>query len=121
MGAPNDDMQPLDVWMDGNCSLCQRSKAWCETRDRNGRVRFIDFRTASGDELPLTQEEHQTSMWIRDRDGALLKGFAAWQRIMAEIPGWGWLAWLTSLPPFTLIGPPLYRLVATHRHRFRRG
>jgi len=59
-------------------------------------------------------------MWIRDREGTLLEGFAAWRRIMAEIPGWRWLAGLTSLPPFNLIGPPLYGLIAAHRHRLRR-
>ena len=77
MEPPTDIRQRLDVWMDGNCSLCQRSKAWCETRDRNGRVRFIDFRTASGDELPLTHDEHQTwllvswLMLLDDRETAL--------------------------------------------------
>ena len=119
METPTDIRKRLDVWMDGNCSLCQRSKAWCETRDRNGRIRFIDIRAASGDELPLTQEEHQTSMWIRGHDGILLEGFAAWRCIMAEIPGWKWLARLGSLPPFTLIGPHLYNLIASNRHNLR--
>jgi len=116
---PTDEQQQLDVWMDGDCSLCQRSRAWCELRDREERVRFIDFRAAGGNDLPLTHEDHQTSMWVRDRDGALLGGFAAWRRIMVEIPGWRWVARLTSLPPFTLIGPPLFGLVAAHRHRLR--
>jgi predicted DCC family thiol-disulfide oxidoreductase YuxK len=107
--------KPLTVWMDGDCGLCQMSRAWCEFRDRDGRVRFIDFRAAGGNELPLTHEEHQKSMWVRDGNGALLEGFAAWRRIMAEIPGWRWLARLTSLPPFSLVGPPLYRLVAANR------
>lgn len=115
MDIPTDDSRPLDVWMDGDCSLCRRSRAWCELRDRDGNVRFIDFRAANGEELPLPPSEHQASMWVRDRDGALLDGFAAWRRIMAEIPGWRWLARLASLPPFTLIGPPLYRLVAANR------
>ncbi len=120
METPVDNVQRLDVWMDGDCSLCQRSKAWCEIRDRNGRVRFIDFRAASGNELPMTKDEHQASMWVRDRDGALLDGFAAWRRIMAEIPGWKWLARLASLPPFSLMGPPLYRLIAANRRYFSR-
>lgn len=119
MDTPTDDRQILDVWMDGSCSLCQRSRAWCENRDRDGRVRFIDFRTANQNQLPVTHEEHQTSMWVRDPDGTLLDGYEGWRRIMAEIPGWRWLARLASLPPFTLIGPPVYRLVATHRNRLR--
>lgn len=109
--------QQLYVWMDGDCSLCQRSRVWCETRDRHGRVQFIDFRAASANELPLTREDHQASMWVQDCEGNLLDGFAAWRRIMSEMPGWRWVAWLVSLPPFTLIGPHLYRLVATNRHR----
>jgi predicted DCC family thiol-disulfide oxidoreductase YuxK len=106
--------------MDGSCSLCQGSRAWCETRDPDGRIRFIDFRTAGGKELPLAREEHESTMWVRDRDGVLLDGFAAWRRIMAEIPGWRWVARLASLPPFNLIGQPLYGLIAAHRHRLRR-
>lgn len=120
MDTPVDNAHQLDVWMDGDCNLCQRSKAWCEIRDRNERVRFIDFRAASGNKLPLTHEEHQRSMWVRDGDGVLLDGFAAWQRIMAEIPGWRWLARLSSVPPFALIGPPLYRLIAANRRLFSR-
>lgn len=119
MDPPTHDQRRLEVWMDGDCGLCQRSRAWCELRDRNGRFRFIDFRTEGKNELPLTHEDHQISMWVRDRDGVLLDGFAAWKRIMAEIPGWRWLARLTSLAPFTLIGPPLYGLIAAHRHHLR--
>jgi predicted DCC family thiol-disulfide oxidoreductase YuxK len=106
--------------MDGECSLCQKSRAWTETRDWDGRLRFIDFRAGTRDELPLTREDHETSMWVRDREGVLLEGFDAWRRIMAEIPGWRWLARLASLPPFTLIGPPLYRLIAANRRHFSR-
>ena len=105
--------------MDGDCNMCQRSREWCELRDREGRVRFIDFRAAGEDELPLTHEDHQKSLCVRDRDGTLLDGFGAWRRIMAEIPRWKWLARLASLPPFTLIGPPLYGLIAAHRYRLR--
>ena len=120
MDAHTDSQRRLDVWMDGSCSLCQGSRAWCETRDRDGRVRFIDFRATSGNELPLTPEDHQSTMWVRDSDGVLLDGFAAWRRIMAEIPGWRWVARLASLPPLNLIGPPLYRLIASNRRYFSR-
>ena len=108
---------PLDVWMDGDCTLCQASQKWCEHRDSVGRVRFIDFRATSRDDLPLSRDAHETSMWVRDHDGTLLEGFDAWRRIMAELPGWRWVARAASLPPFNLIGPPIYRLIAAHRQR----
>jgi len=119
LATQTEEDQPLVVWMDGDCRLCQRSMAWCELRDPVGNVRFIDFRRQAEDELPSTLEAHQRSMWVRDHDGSLYEGFAAWRRILTRIPGWRWLAKLTALPPFTLIGPPLYRLLAAHRHRFR--
>ena len=120
MDTYTDDQQPIDIWMDGDCSLCQRSRAWCELRDPNGRFRFVDFRAAGEDALPVTHKDHETSMWVRDRDGTLLDGFGAWRRIMSEIPGWRWVARLASLPPFSLVGPPLYRLVAANRRYFFR-
>jgi predicted DCC family thiol-disulfide oxidoreductase YuxK len=120
LGTLTDDQRRLDVWMDGDCGLCQKSRAWCETHDRNGRVKFTDFRTAGENELPVGREDHEASMWVRDSDGALLEGFDAWRRIMAEIPRWKWVARFASLPPFALIGRPIYRLVAGNRRHFLR-
>lgn len=57
-------------------------------------------------------------MWVRGSDGDLLEGYAAWCRIMAELPGWRWVSRIFSLPPWTMIGPHLYRFVAVHRRRF---
>jgi len=117
MGVHSKETPPLDVWMDGDCTLCQTSQRWCELRDSAHRFRFIDFRQTADNELPVTRKHHEGSMWVRDGDGTLLEGFAAWRRIMAELPRWKWLARLASLPPFTLLGPPLYRMIAGNRHR----
>jgi predicted DCC family thiol-disulfide oxidoreductase YuxK len=108
--------QQLEVWMDGECGLCRRSQEWCEIRDRDRRLRFRDFRTADDRALPAPRATHEGSMWVADTDGSLLEGFAAWRRIMTEFPRWGWLARLAGLPPLSWLGPPLYRLVAAHRH-----
>ena len=115
-----EESRRLDVYLDGDCSLCQMSRSWCEHRDPDGRFRFIDFRAAADEGLPLTREEHEMSMWVLDDDGTLLGGFAAWRRIMSELPRWRWLARLFSMPPLTFIGPPLYRLIAANRSRFTR-
>ena len=108
----------LTVWTDGACQLCQTSRKWCELRDRNARIRFVDFRIIGDEALPLPREDHEATIWVRDDNGALLAGFAAWQRVMSELPGWRWLALLAAAPPFTAIGPPLYRFIATLRHHF---
>jgi predicted DCC family thiol-disulfide oxidoreductase YuxK len=114
-----DNPRTLEVWIDGDCRLCQRSKAWCEHRDRNARIRFSDFRSAADSDLPVHRTDHEASVWARSASGELLGGFAAWQRIVAELPGWRWLATTCSIPPLNLVGPPLYRLIAKIR-LFRR-
>jgi predicted DCC family thiol-disulfide oxidoreductase YuxK len=113
--TPEDTSGKLTVWMDGSCMLCQKSQGWCELRDLNRRLRFKDFRTANEDELPLARSDHEQSMWVRDPDGEVFGGFAAWRRIMAEIPRWRWLARMASFPPFNLVGPPVYRFIAARR------
>ena len=119
VGDRKNEASPLEVWMDGECSLCQASQKWCELRGSVGRVRFIDFRKTGENDLPVTRSHHERSMWVRDIDGTLHEGFAAWRRIMVELGGWKRLARIASFPPFSLIGPPLYRLIAAHRHSLR--
>ena len=114
MTEPTDN---LEVLLDGECAVCRSSQRFCESRDSNHRLRFQDFRVAAETDLPLDSAAHETSMWAREGDGTLFEGFAAWRRIMAELPGWRWLAALTGLPPALWIGPTIYRLVA----RFRFG
>ena len=117
MATMEDEGRTLDVWMDGNCRICQRSQRWCERRDPKGRVQFHDFRVLDDRSIPVARGDLEGSMWVRDADGRLLSGFAAWQRIMAELPGWRWLAGLSVLPPVSWVGPSLYRLVARNRYR----
>ena len=75
----------------------------------------LDFRSIANDRLPVDRQAHEASMWVRDGNGRMLEGFDAWRRIMAELPGWRWLAALSGLPPFRWLGPGLYRLVARSR------
>ena len=116
MTEPIDD---LEVWLDGECAMCRSSQRFCEKRDPNGRLRFQDFRVAADADLPLNRVAHETSMWVRDSNGTLLEGFAAWRRIMAELPGCRWLAALSGIAPIRWFGPTLYRLVARFRFGLR--
>jgi predicted DCC family thiol-disulfide oxidoreductase YuxK len=109
----------LEVWTDGDCVVCRSSRQFCEKQDPEGRLRFQDFRVAADADLPLDRAAHETSMWVRDGDGKLMEGFAAWRRIMAELPRWRWLAALSGVAPIRWIGPTLYRLVAKFRFGLR--
>jgi predicted DCC family thiol-disulfide oxidoreductase YuxK len=117
MERRTDGAGALEVWIDGDCGLCQRSRSWCELRDNGDRVRFKDFRSTADSELPVARGDLEASMWVRDPSGRLFDGFAAWRMIMNELPGWRWLARLASTPPLMWLGPPLYRVIAKNRHR----
>jgi predicted DCC family thiol-disulfide oxidoreductase YuxK len=106
----------LQVWYDGRCPLCRASRDWCAARDSDGRLEFRDFGAATdAEELPVTPADAEASMWVLGADGALAAGFAGWRRILAELPGWRWLARVSGAPPLRWLGPPLYRLVARAR------
>ena len=111
--------QPLEVWYDGQCPLCRASRDWCEARDAKGRLVFRDLTAATAAELPVPRDEAAASMWVRGDDGTLASGFAGWRRILAELPGWSWLARLTGVPPLSWLGPGAYRLIARGRNLAR--
>jgi len=115
--SPSKGARSLEVWFDGECGLCQKSRSWCELRDDEDRIRFKDFRSAVDSELPVARRDLEASMWVRDRSGRVAEGFAAWREIMSELPGWRWLALLFKVPPMRWLGPPLYRVIAKNRHR----
>jgi len=103
------------VWYDGNCGLCRRSRVWIEARCPAGTFRFRDFRSEIDAALPLTRDRMDASMLVADATGALLGGFAGWRRILSELPRWRWLAVVTGMPPLRWLGPPVYGLVARYR------
>lgn len=109
--------QQMQVWYDGDCGVCRWSRVWCEEHDIQGRLRFIDFRAAPEDALPVPRHELESSMWVQACDGTLSRGFEGWRQIMSSVPRWRWLARLTGLPPFRWLGPPAYRLVVRLRTR----
>lgn len=110
------DEHATEVWYDGGCPLCRASRAWCEGRDRDGRLVFRDIRSVDDGKLPVDRAAAEASMWIVDPEGRLARGFSGWRAIMAQLPGWRWIARLTGVPPLRWLGPPVYRLVARLRH-----
>lgn len=109
---------PLEVWFDGSCGLCRASVAWLRRRDAAGRLTFRDSTSpeAAG-HAPVSAPQLATAIWVRRGDGTLAGGFEAIRALLGVLPRWRGLAALLGLPPFRWLGPPVYRLVARHRHR----
>jgi len=108
--------EDLQVWYDGDCAVCQRSRRWCEAKDEHERLQFIDFRVATDEQLPVARDELESAMWVRSEDGRLLAGFDGWREIMAALPRYRRLAQACGTPPIRWLGPPIYSLIARFRH-----
>ena len=112
----------LEVFYDGRCPVCQSARAWAGRRDRGQRLEWIDATDPmSADRLPATAAELARAAWVRRGDGTLARGYAAWLAVLAELPGWRLPARALALPPLAWLGPPIYRLVAAHRHELAGG
>ncbi len=112
-------MEPgeTEVFYDGECRLCRVSRKWAERRDAGGRLAFCDLNDpAATASLPLDADQLRAEMWVRLPNGTLASGFAAWLAVLRSLPRWRILAAVLGLPPLRWLGPPVYRLVARHRH-----
>jgi predicted DCC family thiol-disulfide oxidoreductase YuxK len=108
----------VEVYYDGHCALCRASKEWAHRRDRDGRLRFLDFNdSALVTELPVAPAELTSQMWVREGDGRLTAGFSGWLAVLRVLPRWRWVSSVLALPPLRWLGPPLYRFVARNRNR----
>jgi predicted DCC family thiol-disulfide oxidoreductase YuxK len=112
----------VEVFYDGRCPVCRASRAWAERRDGERRLDWLDA-TDSGcaDLLPASAAELAQAVWVRRSDGSLASGYRAWLAVLAELPRWRFLARVLALAPFLWLGPPIYRLVAAHRHNLGGG
>jgi predicted DCC family thiol-disulfide oxidoreductase YuxK len=106
----------LVVVYDGECAMCDSAKCWLEDRDERSRLQFQPITGTSevrGHHFDRGELEEQ--MHVVDADGRVYRGFAAWKRLSAEVPG------LRPATPFlhalggTALGDRLYRWIATHR------
>ena len=75
---------PVTVWYDGACPLCQREIALMRRLDRAGRIRFVD--AASGDASCPLDRAVLLARFHALEDGRMLSGAAAFAAMWREIP-----------------------------------
>ena len=99
---PINQPSPLTVLYDGACPLCRREIGiyrGLQPLQSGSPVCFADVSDAA---LPLpagtTREQLLARFHVRNRDGELLSGAAAFLALWAALPGWRWLAMIGRLP-----------------------
>ncbi len=106
-----DDQGRCTVYYDGDCPVCAKEIAFYRRLDREGRIAYRDV---ARDAAPLfgtglTQAQALNRLHVRDRDGRIISGAAAFRALWAELPGWRWLARLMRLPGATATAELAYR------------
>jgi 3-demethoxyubiquinol 3-hydroxylase len=99
----------LTVMFDGACPLCRKEIAVYRSLTPLTPVKWLDV---SDPHLNLTQDERSRYMarfHVRQKDGALLSGAAAFVSLWLSMPGWHWLGRLGKLPGVTPVLEQLYR------------
>jgi predicted DCC family thiol-disulfide oxidoreductase YuxK len=109
-----------EVFYDGTCRLCTASREWAEKRDAEGMLSFRDAADpAEADRLPVERERLAREMIVRLPGGRVAGGFEGALAVLRALPRWHLLGAILALPPLRWLGPPVYRMVARHRHRLR--
>lgn len=111
----------LKVYYDGACPLCQREIAHYRAIDRDGRVDFVDLAQDGVETGPdLSHDDALARFHVRDGDGRLMSGAAAFVRLWQELPGWRWLAPVAKIPGVTWVLERAYRGILPLRPRLQR-
>lgn len=113
------------VFFDGSCPLCRAEIAHYRRGAGAERVAFVDAsRAGAADRLgpDLSREAALRRFHLRDRDGRLVSGAAAFARLWSFLPGWRWLGRVVELrlsgrQPVLWIAEGLYRLSLPLRPR----
>ena len=87
------------VYFDGSCPLCRAEIAQYRGLDRAGALCFVDV-SATDTRLPdgLTGQQAMERFHVRDSEGKLVSGAAAFVEVWRRLPGWRWAARAAALP-----------------------
>ncbi len=114
-------LQPLTLYYDGRCPLCQAEITFLSNRNDQNLLRFVDVNSSAfePEALGVSCEQALTAMYGQFEDGRLLQGapvFAhAYRR--AKLPFMAWFLSIRFLQPAFQWG---YGLFARNRHAISR-
>jgi demethoxyubiquinone hydroxylase (CLK1/Coq7/Cat5 family)/predicted DCC family thiol-disulfide oxidoreductase YuxK len=89
------------VYFDGACPLCRREIAHYRRRAAGADIAWVDASTCDEDALggDLPRAAAISRLHVREADGTLASGASAFNAIWARVPGYRWLAAVTSRRP----------------------
>ncbi len=85
--------QPATVYFDGACPVCSREVAMYQRQTGAQNVHWVDVALCAAPELGvgLTREAALARLHLRQPNGDLVSGAAAFTALWRLLPAWAWL------------------------------
>jgi predicted DCC family thiol-disulfide oxidoreductase YuxK len=111
----------LILLFDGYCGFCTRQAEWVQAHDVDKHVLVLpNQKPGVREALGLRKAEVDRAAWTLINTGERCEGAAAINRVLRELPGWGWLAIFYTVPPLRWMEDAVYQWIANNRQRFAR-
>ena len=94
---------------DGACPLCRREIGLYQSLTPLENVAWLDVSEATATLTPADQARYMARFHVRQKDGTLLSGAAAFVALWLTMPGWRWLGRFGRLPGITPLLELAYR------------
>ncbi len=107
--VPPASCDTLTVMFDGACPLCRREVGVYQSLTPLETVAWLDVSEASAGLAPQDRARFMARFHVRQKDGRLLSGAAAFVALWLVMPGWRWLGKVGRLPGVTPALELLYR------------
>lgn len=113
--------EPLTVFYDGSCGLCQATVAWALARDHDRALAPLPYQSPEA-QVRLGPERarkaaEELHVWS-EADGVRV-GADAIAAMLKRLPGWRWAGALLGWGPVRAIARPVYRAIAARRAGWR--
>ena len=99
----------LTVMYDGACPLCRREIGLYQSLTPLQPVVWLDVSDAAATMSAADRTRYMARFHVRQKDGKLLSGAAAFVALWLIMPGWRWLGKLGRLPGITPMLEVMYR------------
>jgi len=110
----------LTVYFDGSCPLCRREIALYRRLPQAAQLAWVDVSAGQALGEDLSCAAAMARFHVRDTQGRLFSGAAAFSLMWRQFPGWRWLGYLSAWPPLSWVFELAYRAFLPVRPRLQR-
>lgn len=110
----------LTIYFDGSCPLCRREIAMYRDLPASQALQWVDVSAGQPLGEGLSCEAAMRRFHVREANGRLLSGGAAFARLWRALPGWRVLGWVFAWPPMSWLLALAYRVFLPVRPALQR-